>query len=544
VRLGPVSKSLAALGLVAAAGVVTSARADEGVALSIPLTPVGDPALTVHSPEVRGHRTLRASLLFDYAASPLVITTPKQEQDAVVSRQAWLVARASFAISHRYLVALDLPASVYAAADRALEPTPGVVSPSSFGLGDLSVTGRVTVLGRPGDAALLGASATLFAPTGSRSAYASDGAFRARLVASVGGGTDRFYWAVDGGVHLRPAHEWSGVVPQRTGSSLVAGAAAGYVVDAASKLTVGPEASLTSVFANDASLFDPRSTGLLVLLGFRYRPADAWVVGVSGGPSVGQSAGSADFRTMAFVAFSPEKEPPPPDRDSDRVPDATDACPELAGVPSSDPVMDGCPDLPRDADGDAVPDSFDACPGEAGIPTGDRRTHGCPPSVDTDGDSIVDRVDACPAVAGVRSSEPAHHGCPPPRAEVASEKIAISEQVQFETGTAVLRPDSDPVLSDVARILKAHPEIERVQIQGHTDDKGTDEYNRELSQRRAESVLRWLVEHGVAAGRLEAKGMGRSHPIADNATEEGRAKNRRVEFLISKSAPAGGGESR
>ena len=512
-----VSKSLVAAGLIAA-GALKSARAEEGVALSVPLTPVGDRSLLVHSPEVRGHGTLRAALLFDYATEPLVITTPKQEQDAVVSRQAWLVARSSFAISHRYLVALDLPLSVYAAADRPVEATPGAPSPSSFGAGDLSLTGRMTVLGRPGDAAMLGASATLFAPTGSHSAYATDGAFRARLVASAGGSTERFYWAVDGGVHLRPSHQFEGVVPHRTGSSVVAGVAAGYVVDAPGKFTVGPEASLTSAFAGDASLLDPRSSGLLVMLGARYRPVDAWVVGVSAGPSVGQGAGSADFRSMAFVAFSPEKEPPPPDRDADRVPDAVDACPELAGVSSNDPVMHGCPELPRDADGDAVPDSFDACPNEAGIPTGNRRTHGCPPS--------VDKADAIP------------------RAEVEHEKIAISEQVQFETGTAVLRADSDPVLSDVAGILKAHPEIERVQIQGHTDDTGSDEYNRELSQRRAESVLRWLTEHGVDEKRLEARGMGRSRPIADNATDEGRARNRRVEFLIVKSASNAEGHRR
>lgn len=533
--------AVAALALLATTGLAASARGEGGVSLAPVLAPVGDPSLLVHSPEVRGHRILRASLLFEHATEPLVVTTVRQEADAVVSRQAWLVARASFTLAHRYLLAMDLPASLAGSSDRPLEPALGASAPSSFGLGDLSLTGRATLIGRSGGALLVGASATLFAPTGSRASYAGDGAFRARLVLSTGGSADRFAWAVDGGALLRPSHTFAAIVPYRTGPSLVAGASVSYAVDADRRLTVGPEASLTSAFTNGAKLLDTRSTNLTVLLGVRYRPLDAWVVGVAGGPGIGQAPGAADLNVIGFVAFSPEKEPPPPDRDADRIPDAADACPELPGVASSDPVMHGCPDLPRDADGDAVPDAFDACPNEAGLPTGDRRTHGCPPSADTDGDAIVDRADACPEVAGVASAEPARHGCPAPRAEVVTRKIEISEQVQFETGTAVLRPASESILADVVRILKTHPEIERVQIQGHTDDTGTDEYNRELSQRRAESVSKWLVERGVEAIRLEAKGMGRSRPIAENTTEEGRAKNRRVEFHIVKSADGGAG---
>jgi outer membrane protein OmpA-like peptidoglycan-associated protein len=80
--------------------------------------------------------------------------------------------------------------------------------------------------------------------------------------------------------------------------------------------------------------------------------------------------------------------------------------------------------------------------------------------------------------------------------------------------------------------------VELVEVQGHTDEKGTAEYNRQLSQARAASVVDWLVAHGVDSNRLSAKGYGADRPIAENASEEGRQKNRRVEFhILKKGAP-------
>jgi outer membrane protein OmpA-like peptidoglycan-associated protein len=204
------------------------------------------------------------------------------------------------------------------------------------------------------------------------------------------------------------------------------------------------------------------------------------------------------------VSFSPEAPPPPPDGDDDTVPDDRDACPSVPGSPSEDPLMNGCPELPTDSDGDAIPDMFDACPRTPGPANVERRLHGCPPPPPK----------------------------PPPKAELVAEQIVISEQVQFETGTAALKAESDAVLGQVARVLADHPELELVEVQGHTDDTGTPELNQRLSDDRARAVVTWLAGHGVAASRLVAKGYGQERPIADNATEEGRAKNRRVEFRV------------
>jgi outer membrane protein OmpA-like peptidoglycan-associated protein len=241
---------------------------------------------------------------------------------------------------------------------------------------------------------------------------------------------------------------------------------------------------------------------------------------------------------IVSLGYAPETPAPPPDEDEDGVPDKSDACPTLRGVPFDDPLLHGCPEAEPDRDGDAIPDQHDACPRAAGEPTADRRTHGCPKRVDTDRDGVPDRADACPLEPG--EPPPAGNGCPkpapppppPPSTRLVEQEIVLSQQVQFEVGTAVLRPSSDVVLSEVARVLGEHPEVELVEVQGHTDESGTPDLNRRLGQERADRVVAWLATHGVGRDRLSPKGYGSDRPIADNATDEGRQKNRRVEFRV------------
>jgi outer membrane protein OmpA-like peptidoglycan-associated protein len=127
---------------------------------------------------------------------------------------------------------------------------------------------------------------------------------------------------------------------------------------------------------------------------------------------------------------------------------------------------------------------------------------------------------------------PAPSAPPPPEATVSEGEISISEQVQFETGTAVLRGESAAILTAVATALAKHPEIELIEIQGHTDDTGTPEFNQRLSQERAAAVFSWLVARGIQGSRLRPVGYGQSRPLSQNSSEAGRAVNRRVEFRI------------
>ena len=220
--------------------------------------------------------------------------------------------------------------------------------------------------------------------------------------------------------------------------------------------------------------------------------------------------------------------PLPGDTDGDGIIDPQDACVNEKGVPSEDPKANGCPDK----DGDGIPDIIDACPDLAGVKTSDPKTNGCPG--DTDGDGIRDDQDACPTEPGKADPDPTRNGCP--QVFVRGEEIVITEQVQFDTGTAKIKPVSDPLLDNVAKAMKVHPEILEVEVQGHTDTKGSKALNTTLSNNRANAVMKALEKRGIDKNRMTAKGYGPDVPIASNDTDEGRAKNRRVQFKITDKA--------
>src|SRR5882757_4496411 len=108
---------------------------------------------------------------------------------------------------------------------------------------------------------------------------------------------------------------------------------------------------------------------------------------------------------------------------------------------------------------------------------------------------------------------------PPPgpdRVVLTASNIAIMDKVQFETGSAALKSVSYPLLDEVASVMKSNPQIEVVQIEGHTDSTGAADFNRKLSQQRAESVAKYLGGKGIKGNRMEAKGFGPDRPVADN----------------------------
>lgn len=125
----------------------------------------------------------------------------------------------------------------------------------------------------------------------------------------------------------------------------------------------------------------------------------------------------------------------------------------------------------------------------------------------------------------------------PPVVELRAQEVVITQAILFDLDAATLRPDAEPVLRQVAGLLLEHPELTRVEIQGHTDDQGEAEYNLQLSQARVETVYAWLVANGVSPERLVARGYGESMPLQPNTSEAGRAANRRVQFMIVEQSP-------
>lgn len=128
---------------------------------------------------------------------------------------------------------------------------------------------------------------------------------------------------------------------------------------------------------------------------------------------------------------------------------------------------------------------------------------------------------------------------PPKRVEVEEERIRVDEKIHFEFDSAKIREESHELLDEIAQVIKDHPELTKIRIEGHTDIRGSEAYNQDLSKRRAQSVTDYLVDQGgVERKRLIVKGYGFSEPIATNETEEGMAKNRRVEFDILERDPS------
>jgi outer membrane protein OmpA-like peptidoglycan-associated protein len=257
-----------------------------------------------------------------------------------------------------------------------------------------------------------------------------------------------------------------------------------------------------------------------------------------------------------------------PDRDGDKIPDKDDACPDLAGLaayrgcPDTDedgiidpndscptvkglPAFNGCPDR----DGDGVQDSEDDCPDLPGplankgcpdtdndglfdnvdkCPTvyGSKENDGCP-WPDTDGDGLYDKDDACPTIPGPIENR----GCP----KIAKEEQEILntafENLEFQSGKAIILATSFKSLDDLAALLIKKPEW-KLQIAGHTDNKGDAKKNMTLSKNRAEAVKKYLASKGVDAARLKPEWYGQTKPIATNVTPEGRQKNRRVEMNV------------
>lgn len=203
------------------------------------------------------------------------------------------------------------------------------------------------------------------------------------------------------------------------------------------------------------------------------------------------------------------------DSDGDGVADSNDKC---AGTPKGTRVdANGCP---RDSDGDGIADNNDKCPDtKKGVKVD---ATGCAINMDLDNDGIVNANDDCPGTAA--GTVVNNRGC-----ELKAD-IRL-DNVQFKTGTADLSTESRTILDNVAKTLRENKHL-NFEVAGHTDNTGNYQSNVKLSESRAQSVRQYLIDQGVAANRLTARGYGPDKPIASNDTRDGRKMNRRVELVL------------
>jgi OOP family OmpA-OmpF porin len=220
---------------------------------------------------------------------------------------------------------------------------------------------------------------------------------------------------------------------------------------------------------------------------------------------VGGQGGSPDLRAFIGIVFEPRarfegddgRPDPDSDRDHDGIRDALDLCPNEPEDRDGFEDEDGCPD--PDNDHDRIPDHDDRCPDEPESYNGYQDEDGCPDR------SVVSRTEG-----GIITLEP----------------------IQFEYDKAVIKPDSYYILNAVVATMNGYPDIQLIEVQGHTDERGDDAYNLDLSRRRAAAVVTYLVEHGVAASRLTSRGYGESQPVDPRHIEAAWALNRRVAFVL------------
>lgn len=539
----------------------TQAAAQTSSPASAPLdrfepAPAGDAFFSVPSAGVAGSLRPAVGVTWSYARDPLVLRSTSGRQAPLhwVDHQMILHTQASFQLFQRLELDLDLPFTLSQGGTTGAIAGTSVVAPSGATLNDVRAGARLVLLQQAGGAPAAALAFSAWIPSGDAESFAGGGSARYAPSLIVGAEYPRFLWSATLGRRFQSAR-----VGQLIGSQMFGGAAAAFKWQ---KLQIGPELTVTAGAGDSVSTLVRDAAGAELLLGARYG-LGPFTLGAGGGPGLGHGIGTPTYRLFASLAWTADFGPPPgghrsssgapvgsgesgasappkppkptlpPDLDGDGVPDAEDQCPALVGDARPEAARRGCP---ADRDRDGVYDVDDRCPDVAGSPSDDPAKNGCP--IDSDGDGILDANDACPAEQGKPTSDPKTNGCPD-SVRVEGTQIIILQQVNFETASDAIKQDSFSLLGQVASALQQHPEIARVAVDGHTDNRGAAKANVNLSQRRALSVVRWLVAHGVDARRLEARGFGPRRPVADNTTEPGRARNRRVEFLIKKRTALG-----
>jgi outer membrane protein OmpA-like peptidoglycan-associated protein len=419
--------------------------------------------------------------------------------DAVVVRQGATVVGvpldgavsadllASIGLFDHLELALALPIRIYYQGDASAAPLI-----ASRGLGDLRFVPKVSIV-RGGDAAVgwvLGAAMPVTFPTGDDLALRGSSGVTVEPRLLFGLYPGRLAIVANAGFLFRRNESYS------PGDELTFGLAGTYTLPVSHDIfDLHAEASggwLPSV--DGRALLD---LPLEVIGGVIVRPHPRWSIYGMGGVGITNGLAVPDFRLLAGVRYAvglPSRGGER-DSDSDGIADKDDKCPNEPEDFDGFQDADGCPDPDNDHDG--IPDDDDECPDDPEEPGGDR--------------------DGCPDKA---------------RVTVRNGQLVIFGKIQFASGSEAILPKSEQLVDEMARALKEHPELRKVEVQGHTDSTGDEFMNLKLGQGRAESVRHALVKRGVPPGRLAAKGYGSANPIAPNITRAGRAKNRRVEFVI------------
>ena len=540
--------------------------------LEVPGAP--EDGLALFRPQTNQRTIFFGQLGVGYDLRPLRVSTITSDQatldrtphSAVIQDQLAVYGAAGFEILDRVTLALAFP--WYPVQDGNFPtyvnnggiPSTGTNTTTNFqtggpAAGDVRLDLRGVIQRSDDRKSAWGGQLSVFFPAGTATNFGSDNSVSALAMLTGETQVKFLVLAANAGIHFRPGHSindpadnnglgignefrWAvgGFIPIKDGKFRLGG-------------TIFGQTGITNDKVTGNAFFSKRNTPIEFNIEGRMRfgPADHWWLGAGAGSSILRGYGAPDLRVLGVLgtyvpildseAKSPDRQAMhskwrnehASDRDHDGIPDDVDACPDEPEDHQGNDPNDGCP-MPPDRDGDGIPDQYDKCPDKPEDLDGIDDNDGCPED-DADNDGIPDAVDACPKMPGKPNKDPKRNGCPL-FIEGDGTVVRVLQQVHFAFGTATILPDSFPVLQEVADYLKANKGITRMAVEGHTDNKGSAQLNKDLSQNRANSVMKWLTQHGIEPNRLEAHGYGMEKPIEDNDTDAGRAKNRRVEFKI------------
>ncbi|MBM4361136.1 MAG: OmpA family protein [Deltaproteobacteria bacterium] len=588
-RLSPSARAVAlAIGL----SLPGAANAQTGTLNAYVPAPTPDDDFQLSRPTDLGHGRVGAVLTLDYALNPLVweaeLGDAGSEEFSIVEHQLVGTAGLSVGLADRIVLFGGLPVVLAMSGESAgTVSAVGASAADGAGVGDANLGARLRLFGERKDTFALAAQSTITIPTSSGSYSGDDGVSAIPLLTGelrLGGGARLVLLA---GTRLRPKSSQS-TSNVEYGNELRLGGGVAVPVwedgtENGSHLDLHGQV-LTSAGFRD--MFGREETNAEGLVGAKWFSRSGVILGGGLGPGIGRGIGTPDLRAVLSLGWLTPIEPPPrhpcadhpedldgfqdgdgcddPDNDQDGFLDKVDGCPNDPENKNSWQDDDGCPDKIPDTDGDGLLDPADRCPTEpedrdtfededgCPDPDNDKDTvldvvDACPmepgpvdnrgcPDKDRDTDTVIDRRDNCPDVPGL----PANYGCPEAEKQavrIEQTKIEILDTVYFRTDSDVILKKSFSLLDNVASVLKAHPEIARIRVEGHTDSRGKREHNMELSRKRAASVAKYLVDKGLAKERLESEGYGPDRPVVQDAKKPAdHAKNRRVVFQIIGSA--------
>lgn len=520
--------------------------------------------VTVETGDTAGETPWAAGLFVNYQKNPLVlfrvVGDEKTELANILAHQVTANVLASWSPVDWFAIGIDVPVVLFQSGDGFT----GGSEPSVASMGDIRLYPRFRLLHT--DVVSLALTATLSAPTGhlvdDYTGRSTVGFYPGILLSARAGVFDL-------------AFDLAATV---TGDDSIGDAELSHSLQGRLGMRVRAVEGLLDVIGEigtSMQIKDPfaaiNESPAEALGALRFHVGKGVDLTAGGGAGITGGAGAPDLRVFAgfLVTSPPEPEPVPvpegpKDSDGDGLLDPDDQCPWDPEDKDGFQDTDGCPD--PDNDGDRILDPWVELTGElAKYETIGRGSDQCPmvpedwdghededgcPDPDNDLDTFCDPwvaaqgkladlkdichgIDQCPDEPETVNGLADDDGCPDSRVRLEEGRIAILEVVHFYFNEARIKEESYPLLDDVTTVLREHPELKLVQVQGHTDERGSKSHNLKLSKARAKAVRDYLIAHGIDGARLTSDGFGASRPIVRKAkTEDEHQQNRRVEFVI------------